>query len=1336
MLDFFQVCQKDARGGVIEVYPDFIVGRSKDLMVRGQAFYAIWNEEKGLWSTVEYDVKDLVDKALLEYAEKLKESGTPCTVKLLRSNSSNVWNQYKKYLKNASDDAHQLDMKLTFQNTEVKKSDYVSRRLPYNLAPGDFSAWDELVGTLYSPEERAKIEWAIGAVISGDSKKIEKFLVFYGPGGTGKSTIMKIIQKLFAGYIAMFEAKALVGNNNTFAAAVFKSNPLVAIQHDGDLSKIEDNSVLNSVVGHDTMVINEKYKSGYEAELNAMLFMGTNKPVKITDAKSGLIRRLIDVSPSLQTFEPNHYQTLMTRIEFELGAIAQHCLDVYRDLGKNKYNDYRPTKMMFQTDVFYNFISEHFDIFKSQDGTTLQQAWKLYKEYAEHAELGFKMKLHQFREALKDYFDDFQDRGMLDDAVVRSLYKGFTAQQFKTQITQPKSKKQTFSLVMEETESLLDEMYAGYSAQYSNARGNPKLYWDGSERFDKDGNPFTPKPSEIVSTVLGDLDTSKLHFLKIPEHHIVIDFDLEGDDGEKSLERNLEAASSWPHTYAEFSKSGKGVHLHYIYDGDTSELAPEYSPGIEIKVYRGNGSLRRKLTKCNNVSVATISSGLPFREKKVHDPKALRSEQGLRRQIIRNLNKEVHPGTKPSVDFIEHLLKEAHASGLIYDVSDMRQSVMSFGSKSSNQAQQCLKAVTRMKFKSEVSLEEADLPEVEPADDRIVFFDCEVYPNLFVVCWKYHGSSTVVQMVEPTSAEIENLLKFKLVGFNNRGYDNHILYARSLGATTEELYRLSQRIIVEKDNNAKYGPAWGISYADVYDFSVKKQGLKPWEIELGIPHVEMDIPWDEPVPENKVAQVIEYCCNDVNALESVFDHLKQDFAARQILADLSGYSVNHSTRQHAIRIMFGNERDPQKKFVYTDLSEMFPGYEFNEFTKTGKSTYRGEVVGEGGYVYAEPGMYENVALLDIASMHPTSIEELNLFGPYTSTFSEIKNARLSIKHADEALARSDFELAEKHLNDARTALGGKLAQYIEVGRDGSTLQALSDALKLVINSIYGYTSAKFANPFRDPRNKDNIVAKRGALAMIDIKNAVQEQGFTVAHIKTDSIKIPNATPEIIQFVKDLGAKYGYTFEHEATYKKMCLVNDAVFIAYVGWNAKNKPEHWKAVGAQFQHPYVFKRLFTDEPVYFKDLCETKQVKEGVMYLRFDGVLKEIGGDPREMALDRGDLAADYDDTHIGRSGLFVPINPDQDMLGGGQLLRIKNGNEYAVTGTKGYLWAEAEMVRALQEGAVDRMLFERPEDAVQGTGSITDVIDMLYYEQLAEDAAQAIAKFGDFEGFVK
>ena len=166
------------------------------------------------------------------------------------------------------------------------------------MKESDISSYDKLMSTLYSEEERKKIEWAIGAVISGDSKKIQKFLVLYGAAGTGKSTVLNIIQKLFTGYYSVFDAKSLGSSNNSFALEAFKNNPLVAIQHDGDLSRIEDNTRLNSLVSHELMTVNEKFKSTYENQFKCFLFMGTNKPVRITDAKSGLIRRLIDVSPS------------------------------------------------------------------------------------------------------------------------------------------------------------------------------------------------------------------------------------------------------------------------------------------------------------------------------------------------------------------------------------------------------------------------------------------------------------------------------------------------------------------------------------------------------------------------------------------------------------------------------------------------------------------------------------------------------------------------------------------------------------------------------------------------------------------------------------------------------------------------------------------------------------------------------------------------------------------------------------------------------------------------------------------------------------------------------
>jgi energy-coupling factor transporter ATP-binding protein EcfA2 len=1234
-VDFYTIKTKESKDGTLTVYPDFTVGRSKDLMIRGRSFYAIWDEERDIWSTDEYDVQRLVDADLKRYSEELN---APCKVLTMKSFNTKTWSNFKSFMLNMSDNSHPLDEKLIFSNTEVSKTDYASKKLPYPLEEGSIEAWDELLTTLYSEEERAKIEWAIGAVVSGDSKKIQKFLVFYGPAGSGKSTILNIIQSLFDGYTATFDAKALGSSNGAFATEVFRSNPLVAIQHDGDLSRIDDNTKLNSIISHEDMTMNEKYKPSYTARVNAFLFMGTNQPVKISDAKSGIIRRLIDVHPSGHRVDNSRYHILMSQIEFELGPIAYHCLKRYKEMGRNYYGGYRPLEMMLQTDVFYNYVEAYYDLFKSQDGASLKQAYSLYKEFCEETGIEKHLPQYKFREELRNYFERFQDRAMVDGIQIRSYYSGFKEIGSFGTVAPTKP----YDIVFEHEDSIFDELMATMPAQYGKQSGFPGRRW------------------ENVTTTLSDLDTTKLHFVKVPEQHIVVDFDLVDENGEKDLQKNIEAASKLPPTYSELSKSGAGIHLHYIYSGDVHELASVYDVGIEVKTLLGDSSLRRKLTKCNNLPIATISGGLPKKEVPVLDIKSVQSEKGLRDLIGRNLRKEIHPGTKPSIDFIHKILADAYESGLAYDLTDMKPTIFTFAAMSSNQAATCLKTAQSMQFVGKDHIP----PPVEVTESKLAFFDVEVYPNLFVVCWKFEDSDEVVKMINPSPKEVEDLFSLKLVGFNNRRYDNHILYGRFLGYSLKDLYVLSQKII-SGDKNCFFREAYNISYTDIYDFSSKKQGLKKFQIELGIQHMEMDISWDDPVDEELWPRVIDYCANDVISTEKVFKYRAQDFVAREILAELSGLSVNHSTQAHTAKIIFGDEKYPQKSFIYTDLSKEFKGYKFD-----GKeSTYRGEVTGEGGYVYAEPGIYENVALLDVASMHPTSIEALNLFGPYTKSFSDLKQARMAIKHKDYEAARS--------------LLGGKLKPFL--GDSADDAEGLSYALKIVINIVYGLTSARFENPFKDNRNVDNIVAKRGALFMVDLKHAVQEQGYSVVHIKTDSIKIPNATPEIISFVTEFGKKYGYDFEHETTYDKFCLVNDAVYIA----RADGK---WTAVGAQFQHPYVYKSLFSKETLEFKDFCETKNVTQGVMYLDY------TMSDPPDVA----------SMTHVGRTGSFVPVE-----TGGGLLWRIKDDKHYAVVGTKGYSWQESEAVK-------DR---DDPD------------IDLSYFEALVDAAVKAIEKYGSFNDFV-
>ena len=898
MLDFLMISTRSTKRGVIEIYPKFIIKKSSDLMIRGGDFYAIWIEERGLWSTDEQDALILIDKYLDEYAEENKGK-FEAQVRVMHmwdaeSGMIDTWHKYCQ--KQMRDSFHQLDDTLIFANTKVSKKDYSSKRLPYPLEKGDISAWDKLISTLYSPEERHKIEWSIGAIVTGDSKNIQKFMVFYGSAGTGKSTILNIIQKLFEGYYSVFDARALGSSSNSFALESFKSNPLVAIQHDGDLSRIEDNTRLNSLVSHELMTVNEKFKAAYSNRFNAFLYMGTNKPVKITDAKSGLIRRLIDVTPTGEKLSRAEYHDVTKRVNFELGAIAKHCEEVYRE-DPGAYDDYVPVSMLGASNDFYNFVLDSYFTFKEQVDVPLKSAWELYKTYCDEANVPYPFSKRIFKEELKNYFTDYKDRYTVNDVRMRSVYIGFRADKFEDEEKKEEVEKPKIKLIeFNSTESMFDKECGEYPAQYATSKGTPTKKWDN------------------VTTTLNDINTSELHYVKVPENHIVIDFDIPDENGEKSLEKNVEEASKWPPTYAEFSKSGKGVHLHYIYTGDPKKLSAIYSDHIEVKVYSGKSSLRRKLTKCNNLPIAKISSGLPLKgEDKVVNFEAIKTEKGIRTLIKKNLKKEIHPGTKPSIDFIHKILDDAYKSDLKYDVSDMKPAVLSFAASSTHQADYCIKLVNKMQFKSE----EPSLPVGSRPEDKIVFYDVEIFPNLFLVNWKYEGEkSPVVRMINPKPAEIEELLKYKLVGFNCRRYDNHMLYARLMGYNNLQLFNLSQKIITE--GKGFFGEAYNISYTDVYDFAAKKQSLKKWEIELGIHHQELGLPWDQPVPEERWVEVAEYCDNDVIATEAVFNELKGDFMAREILADLAGMTVNDTTNNLTTRIIFGKERHPN--LVYTDLA--------------------------------------------------------------------------------------------------------------------------------------------------------------------------------------------------------------------------------------------------------------------------------------------------------------------------------------------------------------------------------------------------------------------------------
>ena len=270
------------------------------------------------------------------------------------------------------------------------------------------------------------------------------------------------------------------------------------------------------------MTVNLKGKQSYEQAFKTLMFIGSNDPVKITNAKSGLLRRLIDVNPSGKKVPKAEYNQLLKQIPFEAGAIVNKCIKIFEE----DPGFYIPEDMVSATNDFYQFVAEQSLTFEKENGTTLRAAWGAYKEFCEYAKVQYPFGMRAFKEELKSYFTEFEERHTNDDgSKVYNYYSGFIRDKFHT----PKKSKSASTerkikddwLVFKEQESIFDKEFADCPAQYAeildDGSDKPVWTWDGCK------------------VTLSMLDTRRLHYMLTPWNVITIDFDIPGPDGKKNF---------------------------------------------------------------------------------------------------------------------------------------------------------------------------------------------------------------------------------------------------------------------------------------------------------------------------------------------------------------------------------------------------------------------------------------------------------------------------------------------------------------------------------------------------------------------------------------------------------------------------------------------------------------------------------------------------------------------------------------------------------------------------------------------------------------------------------
>lgn len=454
MYDFLSVKSNFiAKAQRYEYYPSFqIKTHIKDLMVRAKDFYALFDPKTNMWITDEATAIDMIDKQVEEHVkEKVGEAlfNDPehgPIIKRISDTDNHLIDKWHKFCsKDLRDSYQKLNQKVKFSNSEIKREDYCTYKLPYPLQEGSISYYEKLRDTLYLPEESTKWEWMAGCLIAGEQHKIQKFFVFYGEPGKGKSTAFDVIigQTVFcreeSPYVGKWTAGMLV-NRDQFGTEFLAKDPIYVIDGEAQLDKVETCATLNLIVSHEAVRCNSKFAPAFTVVPNCILVCGSNDPVQASP-KTGFARRLIDIRQTGETLPPDEYDECINQIQFERSGIAYHCLQVYKKLGKNYYNHYVAEDMFSRTDPFHNYVKDNYTELK--DGTTLANAYTLYQIYAQECNFKTIITRYKFRDNLKLYFESYGDLDEGDGKILKNWFSGFKSEKIGIKPLKPVEEEQT-----------------------------------------------------------------------------------------------------------------------------------------------------------------------------------------------------------------------------------------------------------------------------------------------------------------------------------------------------------------------------------------------------------------------------------------------------------------------------------------------------------------------------------------------------------------------------------------------------------------------------------------------------------------------------------------------------------------------------------------------------------------------------------------------------------------------------------------------------------------------------------------------------------------------------
>lgn len=404
--------------------------------------------------------------------------------------------------------------------------------------------------------------------------------------------------------------------------------------------------------------------------------------------------------------------------------------------------------------------------------------------------------------------------------------------------------------------------------------------------------------------------------------------------------------------------------------------------------------------------------------------------------------------------------------------------------------------------------------------ENLLFYDVEVFKHNAFVVFKNIDKEVVAIYHNKFDGINDTIRDRVLVGYNNLHYDSHILEAMRKQQTPEQIKILNDRII----GGMKMRYTYPFKSLDCFQqIDVSMPSLKKIEGNLGkmILESEVDFTLDRALTPAEYEEALEYCKYDVDMTIEVFAlRLNSYFKPKLSLIDKLGNpnALNWNTTTISANLLTSRplprwssikldpraigDRHPRNMAMFDHVPEQVREHWLSRIEGNYSDEFKGNITiekfgcdiefGFGGLHGVNKTLkdVENVKLLDVKSMYPHIILLINALETASGTYRDILNERIKVKHKD---------------------------------------TVLSDALKLVLNSVYGNLKNKYSILF-DPK-KSVSVCLYGQIALYSLCERLSES-CEIININTDGVAFTTDSTDYLRVWDEWEKEFGLELEED------------------------------------------------------------------------------------------------------------------------------------------------------------------------------------------------------------